>query len=90
MRAHFLLKRAHILKVTRQWVVEAETSDTPGHHEALKKQVDALKTELRKLGPSPCDEYEEAEPVPEPASATVDPDKVGASSPYASSLHPTC
>lgn len=76
VRTHFLLKRAHILKVVQGWLAEAEGSDTAGHFDALKKQVDALRSELRKLGPSPCDEYEEPEPVPEPPSASVDPEKV--------------
>ena len=73
MRTHFLLKRAHILKTTRGWLEEAKASDTRGHYDALKQQVDALKVELRKLGPSPCDAYEEAEapPPPPPASASA-------------------
>lgn len=66
VRTHFLLKRAHILKTVRGWLKEAKDSDTAGHYKALKTQVDKLVIELRKLGPSPCDEYEEEEAPPEP------------------------
>ena len=77
VRTHFLLKRAHILKTTRGWLEEAKASDTRGHYDALKQQVDALKVELRKLGPSPCDAYEEAEaPPPPPEPVEIDPAKI--------------
>ena len=37
--------------------MEAKSSDTSGHYDALSKEVTALKAELAKLGPSPADAY---------------------------------
>lgn len=55
IRQHFRLKRRHILEVSDQWLAEATVSDTAGHATSLRRQVEALRVELAKLGESPCD-----------------------------------
>ena len=69
IKAHFLIKRQHILRVVRGWLKEAKKSDTAGHYAALKKQADDLKQQLNTLGPAPYDEakyaVEEEEDDPE-------------------------
>ena len=65
VRDHFRLKKTHILKVVEGWLAEAKTSDTPGHHDKLNTQVEALKSELKKLPPAPWEPQEAAEEAKE-------------------------
>jgi hypothetical protein len=54
VRLHFLHKRRHIAGaggVLERWQAEADDSDTPGFAKAFRVQAEALRAELRKLGP---------------------------------------
>ena len=79
VKTHFTLKRTHILQTVDTWLKEAKESDTSGHYDKLKKQVDALRVELDKLGPSPADAL--APPAEEAAGPSKPAEEAAAEAP---------